>query len=480
MKRRLGIIISTVLLIILTINVNTFNTFADVQSTNDKTIRVGSSGTYYPFTFMESNDVEGFEIDVWNELGKRLGYNLEFKTASFSGLFGMLDSDKIDVVANQITITDERKEKYYFSDPYVESGAQIVVKEGNDSIKTIDDLKGKNVGVDLGSNYEELLEQKNSGANIITYQSTDSEFNDLIIGRIDAVVIDKISALINKNEKNLPLQLAGESFEKIENAFVFRKTDDNEKLVKQVNKALNDMKEDGTLQQISNKWLNTDVTAKSSTVFLTKLFKAILSGLKITILLSIISMIIGLVLGVIIAIIRYLKVPVLSQILDIYVAFFRGTPLLVQLFLLYFGLPQIFQSLKGMTGFTATFIALGLNASSYISEVLRGSFKAMDNGQMEACLSIGMTNTQAISRIILPQVMRMSIPSIGNIYIDIVKGSSLAFTIGVAEILAKAQMVASTNYRFFESYIVVAIVYWILIEIFNYIQRILERKLSVY
>ena len=133
-----------------------------------------------------------------------------------------------------------------------------------------------------------------------------------------------------------------------------------------------------------------------------------------------------------------------------------------------------------MTGFTATFIALGLNASSYISEVLRGSFKAMDNGQMEACLSIGMTNTQAISRIILPQVMRMSIPSIGNIYIDIVKGSSLAFTIGVAEILAKAQMVASTNYRFFESYIVVAIVYWILIEIFNYIQRILERKLSVY
>ena len=91
-----------------------------------------------------------------------------------------------------------------------------------------------------------------------------------------------------------------------------------------------------------------------------------------------------------------------------------------------------------------------------------------------------MTNMQAIRRIILPQVMRISIPAIGNIYIDIVKGSSLAFTIGVAEMLAKAQMVASINYKFFESYIGVAIVYWILIEMFNYIQRSVERRLSVY
>ena len=131
----------------------------------------------------------------------------------------MLDSDKIDVIANQITITDERKEKYYFSDPYVESGAQIIVKEGNSLIKSIDDLSGKSVGVDLGSNYEKLLKEKNVGDSIITYQSTDSEFNDLIIGRIDAVVIDKISALINKNEKNLPLQLAGDPLEKNRKCF---------------------------------------------------------------------------------------------------------------------------------------------------------------------------------------------------------------------------------------------------------------------
>ena len=267
---------------------------------------------------------------------------------------------------------------------------------------------------------------------------------------------------------------------KIENAFVFRKTEENEKLVRQVNKVLTDMKEDGTLQEISNKWISTDVTTKSNNSFFENLFKGILSGLKVTILLSVISMVIALILGIIIAVVRYLKISILSEILAIYVSFFRGTPLLVQLFLLYFGLPQIFTIFKGVNGFTATLIALALNASAYISEVLRGSFNAVDKGQMEAALSIGMTNMQAIRRIILPQVMRISIPAIGNIYIDIVKGSSLAFTIGVAEMLAKAQMVASINYKFFESYIGVAIVYWILIEMFNYIQRSVERRLSVY
>lgn len=477
MKKNIITIITALMLILSILNITAY---ADTQSVDNKIIRVGSSGTYYPFTFLEDDEVQGFEVDIWNEIGKRLGNKVEYKTASFSGLFGMLDSDKIDVISNQITITDERKEKYYFSDPYVESGTQIVVKSGNDSIKSLDDLNGRNVGVDLGSNYEEILKSKNTGSNIITYQSTDTAFNDLIIGRIDAVVIDKISALININEKNLPLELAGEPFEKVVNAMVFAKSNSNVELIKEVNEILSDMKKDGTLERISNKWLNTNVIALNKTNFFSKLIQAILVGAKVTISLSIISIVIGLLLGIIVAVIRYLKIPVLNQILWGYVSFFRGTPLLVQLFLLYFGLPQIFPFIKDMGGFTATYIALGLNASAYISEVLRGSFNSIDKGQMEACLSIGMSNIQAIRRIILPQILRMSIPSIGNIYIDIVKGSSLAFTIGVAEMLAKAQMVASTNYKFFQSYIVVAIVYWILIEIFNYIQRVIERKLSVY
>lgn len=455
--------------------------YASSGPTNTKTIRVGTSGTYYPFTFVEGESLKGFEIDVWNEIGERLGYNIEFKTSAFSGLFGMLDSNKIDVIANQISVTDERKEKYYFSEAYVESGAQLVVKSGqSNTISSLDMVRGKNIGVDLGSNYEKILEEKDTGANIITYQSTDSAFNDLILGRIDGVVIDKISALININDKKLPLELAGETFEKVDNAFAFAKKDENLELVKKVNKTLNDMKDDGTLEELSNKWLNTNVIAKRSNSFFNQLIKTIISGSKVTIMMSLIAIAIGLILGIIIAVIRYLNIKGLRKVVLIYVSFFRGTPLLVQLFLLYFGLPQVFPMLRNMSGFTASYIALGLNASAYISEILRGGFKAIDKGQMEASLSIGMSNIQAVRRIILPQVFRMSIPSIGNIYIDIVKGSSLAFTIGVSEMLAKAQMVAAANYKFFQSYIAVAIMYWIVIEIANFIQGLLERKLSIY
>ena len=263
MKKRITTILTLLMLFFSITNVKVYA--VDNKNNENRSIKVGTSGTYYPFTFLDENHVKGFEIDLWNEIGKRLGYNVEYETASFSGLFGMLDSSKVDVLANQITITDERKEKYYFSDPYVESGAQIVVEQGNkSSISSVGDLKGKKVGVDLGSNYEQILKDKDSGANIITYQSTDAAFNDLMIGRLDAVVIDKISALININEKKLPLELAGEPFEKVVNSFVFTKNDNNLNLIKEVNSVLSDMKDDGTLEDISNKWLNTNVIAKNN------------------------------------------------------------------------------------------------------------------------------------------------------------------------------------------------------------------------
>ena len=199
MRKKKGIILIVFSLITL---LSLITIHATEVNNNSKIIRVGTSGTYYPFTFVEGDQPQGFEIDVWDEIGHRLGYDIEYKNASFSGLFGMLDSDKIDVIANQITITEERSKKYYFSNPYVVSGAQIVVaKDSSVQIHSFEDLQGKRVGVDLGSNYEQILKAKNSGGEIITYQSTDTAFNDLMIGRIDAVVIDKISALINIQEK---------------------------------------------------------------------------------------------------------------------------------------------------------------------------------------------------------------------------------------------------------------------------------------
>ena len=230
-----------------------------------KTIKVGMSGGYYPYTFKnKDNNLDGFEVDVWNEIGKRTGYKVEYVAASFSGLFGMLDTAKLDTIANEITITDQRKAKYLFTDPYVYSGAQLMVKQGNDTIKTLADLKGKKVGVSLGSNYEQIIKNydKNKEITVVTYDNDGGMRQDVALGRIDAMMDDKVSALAVVKENKLPLQLAGTDVQPLENAFPFVNNDENKAIVEKVNKALADMRSDGTLGKISDKWVGLDITKK--------------------------------------------------------------------------------------------------------------------------------------------------------------------------------------------------------------------------
>ncbi len=224
------------------------------------TLRVGMSGGYYPFTFVEQDVLKGFEVDVMNAVGEQTGDDIEFVTASFSGLAGMLDSGRIDTIANQITITPERKAKYAFTEPYVYDGAQVVVRKGNDAIEGVEDLKGKTVAVNLGSNYEQLLRELPyaDDIDIKTYESNIEQ--DVALGRADAFVMDRVSATQVIKDKPLPLALAGQPFSRIENALPFRDDEAGHALRDRINKALDVLREDGTLKQISEKWFGTDIT----------------------------------------------------------------------------------------------------------------------------------------------------------------------------------------------------------------------------
>lgn len=208
------------------------------------------------------------------------------------------------------------------------------------------------------------------------------------------------------------------------------------------------------------------------------LFPLLLKYLNVTITMAVISMLIALVLSLVIALIRTYKIRVLYSLSSVYISFFRGTPLLVQLFLLYYGVPQIFPIFKSMNAYTAAVIGLSLNASAYMAEIIRGSILSVDKGQMEAALSVGMTSLQGMKNIVLPQAARTAIPSLANSFIDLLKGSSLAFTLGVAEIMAKAQMEAAGSYKFFEAYLAVAIIYWGIVIVFSYLQKKLENKMN--
>lgn len=231
---------------------------------DQEAIRVGMSGGYRPFTFVENDELQGFEVDFMNAVGEEIGRPVEFVTTSFSGLIGALQSGRIDTVANQITITPEREATFVFSQPYVIDGAQVVVREGNTEIGGVEDLPGHSVAVNLGSNFEQLLRELPTASeiDIRTYESNIEQ--DVALGRVDAFVMDRVSTATVIRESGLPLQQAGAPFSEIRNALPFRNDEEGRALRDEVDRAITALREDGTLSAISEKWLGTDVTTAAA------------------------------------------------------------------------------------------------------------------------------------------------------------------------------------------------------------------------
>lgn len=237
-----------------------FSNPANAQESTEP-ITVGMSGGYFPFTFVRQGELQGFEVDLMNAIGEELGREIEFETMSFSGLIGALEAGRIDTVANQITITPEREEAFVFSDPYVIDGAQIVTREGNEAtISGPGDLSGKSVAVNLGSNFEDLLRELPNAdeIDIRTYESNIEQ--DTALGRVDAFVLDRVSSAQVIKESQLPLALAGRPFSEIRNAYPFRDDEEGRALRDEVNAALQTLRDDGTLTEISQKWFDADIT----------------------------------------------------------------------------------------------------------------------------------------------------------------------------------------------------------------------------
>ena len=236
---------------------------AAIAQEND-VLRVGMSGGYFPFTFVRQDELQGFEVDVMNAVGEEANLDIAFETMSFSGLVGALEAGRIDTIANQITITPEREAAFAFTQPYVIDGAQVVTKDGNEEIGGVEDLRGKTVAVNLGSNFEQLLRDLpfSDEIDIRTYESNIEQ--DTALGRVDAFVMDRVSSAQVIQESPLPLQLAGEPFSEIRNALPFRNDEDGRALRDRVDAALTTLKEDGTLREISQKWFDSDITTSAS------------------------------------------------------------------------------------------------------------------------------------------------------------------------------------------------------------------------
>ncbi|REJ09182.1 amino acid ABC transporter substrate-binding protein [Halobacillus trueperi] len=219
---------------------------------------IGTEGTYRPYTFHDENDkLTGFDVEIAREVAERLGVKPVFNETKWDSMFAGLNAERFDMVANQVGITEERQEEYSFSDPYIQSSAVIVTHKDNESIGSFEDLEGVNAAQSMTSNYADIARE--NGAEITSVEGFNESMQLLATKRVEATVNDRLSVLdYLNNREDAPVKIAARQDDASQSGLLFRQG--NEDLVKAVNEALQEMKDDGTYLEISEKWFGEDVS----------------------------------------------------------------------------------------------------------------------------------------------------------------------------------------------------------------------------
>jgi cystine transport system permease protein len=396
-------------------------------------------------------------------------------------MFAALEADRFDVVANQVTISEERKQKYDLSDAYAVGEGVIVTRADDDSITSLADLRGKTAAQSTTSNWAQVA--RDAGARIESVEGLTQAMALLSQGRVDVVVNDSLSIYAYLAETNdTAVKIAGTTGEQSEQAFAARK---NSGLLPDLNNAIHELKDDGTLAAISQKYLKANASGGQEApqpqprspleLVLDNLWPLAKAALTMTIPLTIISFVIGLVIALAVALARLSKNLVLSNVARFYISVIRGTPLLVQLFIVFFALPEFGVRIDP---FPAAVIAFSLNVGGYAAEIIRAAIQSIPKGQWEASQTVGLDYVSTLRRIILPQATRVAVPPLSNTLISLVKDTSLASTILVTELFRQAQIAAAPTFEFFALYGTAAVYYWVICLVLSVIQSRTETRLN--
>jgi len=446
-----------------------------------------------PYIFPDPKDPSkliGFEVELADEIARELGVTAKQAQNAWDSLIPALMRGDSDIAMNGIEITPQREKEVLFSLPYYIYTEQLVVKKDETSIKGVDDLKGKKVGTLSGTVAQDIL-MNMGGVDVKIYSGQVEPYEDLAIGRLDAVLLDlPIAAYYGK--PNPKLKYAGLPVGEGFYGIAVRKED--RELKERIDEVLSRLVSTGRLKDIYVKWdLWNEKQAKlagleklfqekgyvsleeSKKAPIYTFFPALLKGAGITVFISVISMALAVTLGLVLTVIRLYGRPPLSNIATGYIEIYRGTPLLIQLYILYYGLPNIGISLNPLT---AAFLGLGMNYAAYEAELYRAGISAVPKGQMEAALSLGMTRGIAVRRVILPQAFRIALPGVTNDFIALFKDSSLVSVIAMVELTKTYGILAASTLRFFELGLIAALLYFAMSYPLSLLARGLEDKLK--
>jgi len=436
----------------------TINPLAANQKQN---FRVALTGKYPPFNFYsEKGALVGFDVDVARKIADYLNQDLQLITTEWSGILAGLLVDKYDAIIGSMAITPSRKQKVNFSQPYYISGAQLFIQASKrNKYHNIRDLKGKKVGVGIGETYEAYLEENYPEIKIVPYKSTPDIFQDMRNNRIQGFVTDSLVGLYQIKKAEMDLIPCGELLYTEKMAIPVKMEDT--RLLSQINRALTHLKSSGELQAIYNKWFDQpEAEAESAPPAMQSpvIVKKLVKGFSITLLVAFCAILLGFALSIPFGIILNKR--------DLFIYYFvrtlndliRGTPLLIQLFFVYFGAPQIGITL---TPIQAAIFTLTINASAYMAEVIRSGLMSVDYGQTLAGRSLGLTKLQTFLYIIWPQAFRIALPPLMNAVVALIKDTALIAIISVSEVIREAQSIISVTYNPIKYYFIVALMFFI-------------------
>lgn len=455
-----------------------------------------------PYSFRDPANPDkliGFEVDLIEAIGRKLGRPTEFVQNQWDGLIPGLERENYDVVINGLEITEDRKEVVAFSNPYYATYEQLAVRKENNTINSLESCRGKVVGT-LKFTVAERILRATPGIDVRSYDGQVNAYEDLANGRLDAVLMDWPIAIYYAVTQP-KLKMVGDPIGEMTYGIAIRKKD--KELQEGINRALAELGREGEIEKIYRKWgLWNEPTARlfpSSVVvrqddsayqqYLRAMglkrgwwdkikqyadyLPILLQGAEMTFLLSICAMGLAVSMGLALALIR-LYTP-FSWLAMIYVEVIRGTPLLIQLFFIFYGLPNIGILLNP---WLAAFLGLGLNYAAYESENYRAGIQSIAHSQVEAAYALGMTHAQTLRHVVLPQAIRLVLPPVTNDFISLLKDSSLVSVITMVELTKTYGQLASTYYDYFGIGLMTAGIYLLMGLPFVYLSRWAERYFS--
>ena len=454
--------------------------------------KIVMDSSFAPFEYQnDAGQYVGIDVELIKAIAEQQGFTITLSNPGFDAALNAVQAGQADAVIAGMSITDARKEIFDFSDAYYTSNILLAVKTGS-PYASYADLKGKTVGAKNGTSSYAFLDENAAtyGYTLKAFDEASTMYDSLNSGSIDALMDDEaVLRYAIQQGREFDTPIPGEPSG--EYGFAVNKGS-NPELIEMFNNGLAALVASGKYDEIVQKYLGTEnkeaetetKTVDETTIvgLLSNNYKQLLSGLGTTLSLTLVSFAIAMVIGIIFGMMSVSPNSVLRSIAAVFVDVVRGIPLMIVAAFIFWGIPNLIESVTGnqspINDFVAAMIALSLNGGAYIAEIVRGGIEAVPSGQMEASRSLGISYGKTMQKVILPQAVRLMLPSLINQFVISLKDTTIVSAIGLVELFQTGKIIIARNYQSFRMYAILAVIYLIMITLLTRLAKRLEKKVK--